>query len=82
MSEAVLQKVTDIVIKVLQAKGVSNPRVDAGELLYEDGLGLDSLDTATLAAMLENEFSSDPYNAGQFPETVSEIVSFYSGRAS
>jgi len=79
VKEAVLEKVTDMVVKLLEAKGNARPRVAAGDSLYENGLGLDSLDTATLAAMLENEFESDPYNAGEFPESISEIVDFYSG---
>ena len=77
MNEVLLEKVTDMVVKVLQAKGDANPKVAVGESLYENGLGLDSLDTATLAAMLENEFKIDPYNAGEFPESIQEIVDFY-----
>jgi acyl carrier protein len=43
-----------------------------------DGLGLDSLETAELSAMLEDEFGTDPFGAGLMPETVAEIVAFYS----
>ncbi|HPH96728.1 MAG TPA: acyl carrier protein [Anaerolineaceae bacterium] len=48
--------------------------------LYRSGLGLDSLDTATLSAMLENKFGLDPYSQGIFPHTVREIVNFYKDR--
>jgi hypothetical protein len=27
--------------------------------------------------MLDNAFGSDPYNAGEFPQTVGELVGFY-----
>lgn len=43
----------------------------------EEGLGLDSLQTAELSAVLEDEFGTDPFSEGQLPETVGEIVSFY-----
>ena len=48
----------------------------------DDGLGLDSLETAELSSMLEDEFGTDPFGAGLMPETVAEIVAFYtSGEA-
>ncbi|MGA2205038.1 MAG: acyl carrier protein [Terriglobales bacterium] len=78
MSGALSQKITELIVRLLQAKGVEKAVVNPGDFLYEGGLGLDSLDAATLAAMLENEFKSDPYNSGEFPQTVAEIVSFYS----
>ncbi|MGA8270299.1 MAG: acyl carrier protein [Candidatus Sulfotelmatobacter sp.] len=78
MTDVLSQKVSEMVVLVLRAKGVEKTAVGADEFLYEGGLGLDSLDAATLAAMLENEFKSDPYNSGEFPQTVSEIVGFYS----
>jgi len=45
-----------------------------------DGLGLDSLETAELSAILEDEFGVDPFGAGVMPETVGEIVAFYVAR--
>jgi acyl carrier protein len=46
--------------------------------LWGDGLGLDSLEAAELSAMLEDEFGTDPFSAGdEFPETVSDILAFY-----
>lgn len=45
--------------------------------IHGDGLGLDSLETAELSAMLEDEFGTDPFGAGLMPETVAEIVAFY-----
>jgi len=43
----------------------------------EDGLGLDSLETAELSAILEDELGTDPFGAGLLPETVGDIVAFY-----
>ena len=46
--------------------------------LWGDGLGLDSLEAAELSAMLEDEFGSDPFSAGDdVPETVGDILRFY-----
>ena len=77
MTEVLFAKVTAILASVLKAKGIDQSLFAPDDRLYEDGLGLDSLDAATLSAMLDNEFASDPYNAGEFPQTVAEIVSFY-----
>lgn len=55
----------------------------AGELtadtpLYGDGLGLDSLATAELSAMLEDELGSDPFSHSDLvPETIGDILAFY-----
>ncbi len=81
LTEAIRQKVAASVVRVLKAKGVENTELGLHHRLYDDGLGLDSMDAAMLATVLENEFTFDPYNAGEFPETVSEIVSFYSDRS-
>ena len=80
MNDRLSQKITEMVMTVLRAKGVETPVVNPTDLLYDGGLGLDSLDAATLAAMLENEFQTDPYNVGEFPQTISDIVAFYSSR--
>ena len=77
MTEAALAQIFSILTEVLKAKGVERSSFAPEDRLYEDGLGLDSLDAATLAAMLDNAFGSDPYNAGEFPQTVGEIISFY-----
>ncbi|MCW2779969.1 MAG: hypothetical protein JWR35_418 [Marmoricola sp.] len=52
--------------------------IDLDTPLYgDDGIGLDSMDTAELSAILEDELGSDPYSAGLMPQTLREIVSFY-----
>jgi acyl carrier protein len=45
--------------------------------LFGDGLGLDSLEAAELSALLEDEFGTDPFSAGDFAETVGQIYDFY-----
>ena len=46
--------------------------------LYAEGLGLDSLDAAELSALLEAAFGRDPFTDGILPQTIADIVSFYS----
>lgn len=46
-------------------------------ILYADGIGLDSLETAELSALLEDEFGSDPFSEGDLPETLGEVLDHY-----
>ncbi|MDN5894341.1 MAG: phosphopantetheine-binding protein [Nocardioides sp.] len=50
---------------------------DAQTSLYADGAGLDSLETAELSAVLEDEFGTDPFSCDEMPETLADIVVFY-----
>jgi len=70
-------RVGQVVRDVLEQKGTGDQDVRTESGLYEEGLGLDSLDTATLSAALEREFGRDPYTAGQFPRTVGELAQFF-----
>lgn len=45
--------------------------------LYAEGIGLDSLETAELSAILEADFGTDPFSEGDVPETVGDIIAFY-----
>jgi acyl carrier protein len=45
--------------------------------LYADGIGLDSLETAELSAVLEDEFGTDPFSSGEMPQTMGEIYAYY-----
>jgi acyl carrier protein len=50
----------------------------ADTLLHAEGLGLDSLETAELSAVLEDAFEVDPFSAEDVPpETVGGIFDFY-----
>lgn len=74
------QLVKTVVREVLEQKGTADQDVRDESKLYEEGLGLDSLDTATLSVALEREFGDDPYTQGQFPRTVGELVQYFEGR--
>lgn len=50
---------------------------DRNTPLYADGIGLDSLETAELSAVLEDEFGSDPFSSEAMPQTVGDILDFF-----
>lgn len=50
---------------------------DRSTPLFADGLGLDSLETAELSALLEDEYGKDPFSSDTMPQTVGDIVDFY-----
>lgn len=45
--------------------------------LFTD-LSMDSLELAELSAALEDSFGRDPFSGDQLPQTVGELVEFYS----
>ncbi|HKC29008.1 MAG TPA: phosphopantetheine-binding protein [Jatrophihabitans sp.] len=45
--------------------------------LYAEGIGLDSLETAELSAVLEDELGRDPFSSDTMPQTVGDIVTFF-----
>jgi acyl carrier protein len=51
--------------------------IDGDTPLYADGIGLDSLETAELSAVLEDELGSDPFSSDAMPQTVGDIIAFY-----
>jgi acyl carrier protein len=51
--------------------------LDRSTPLYADGIGLDSLETAELSAVLEDEFGRDPFSSDTMPQTVGDISDFY-----
>jgi acyl carrier protein len=50
---------------------------DRSTPLFADGLGLDSLETAELSAVLEDDFGTDAFAGETMPQTVGDIVAFY-----
>jgi acyl carrier protein len=54
-----------------------NDVIDRDTILFAGGIGLDSLATAELSVVLEDEMGSDPFSEGQMPQTVGEILDFY-----
>lgn len=68
-------------IRAFLARTKKRPsRVQLDTSLYSEGLGLDSLETAELSAVLEDELGSDPFSNGHMPRTVGDVVSFYETR--
>jgi acyl carrier protein len=61
------------------SKPPAAPLTAATELYSEDGAGLDSLDTAELSAVLEDEFGSDPFSTDEMPQTVGDLVDYLAG---
>lgn len=45
--------------------------------LYAGGVGLDSLETAELSAVLEDDFAVDPFATADMPQTLTDILAFY-----
>jgi acyl carrier protein len=75
--------ILSIVTTLLERSDKGEVAVALDTAIHGDGLGLDSLETAELSAMLEDEFGTDPFGAGLMPETIGEIVDFYTeGEAS
>ncbi|CAM3598303.1 hypothetical protein [Smaragdicoccus niigatensis] len=64
---------------LLERNGKAGLQLDATTPLYgdENALNLDSLQTAELSAILEDELGSDPFSAGLNVRTVGEILDFY-----
>jgi acyl carrier protein len=54
-----------------------NKGIQLDTSLYSEGIGLDSLETAELSAVLEDELGKDPFSNGEMPQTVGDIVEFY-----
>lgn len=74
--QTITAKVTTIIQTILQQNGIERSEFPANISLYEDGLGLTSLDAATFSVVLEREFGADPYATGQFPQTIDQVVEF------
>ena len=70
-------EIITIIKTVMKHKGLPDTEVDSSSLLYDGGLGLDSLSVAELSAALEKAFGKDPYTNGQLPHTVGHIYDFY-----
>ena len=63
--------------QMMADRGSPVGEVELERPLYEDGYGLDSMDSATFSAMLEERFEDDPYSGGQYPRTLGDIVAYY-----
>lgn len=66
------------VTEVLAQKGVVTQVIVDEAVLGGEGLGLDSLDMATVAAILEDQTGKDPFASGRAAfSTVGDLVSLY-----
>jgi acyl carrier protein len=70
-------RIVTVIGRVFESRGEPVPPISQESTLYGEGIGLDSLDAATLSALLEQEFGHDPYTNGKFPRTVSDILGYY-----
>jgi acyl carrier protein len=70
---AVEQVIADFLARVQKLPDALSPE----QSLYGEGIGLDSLETAELSAVLEDEFGEDPFAADEMPQTVGDILAFY-----
>jgi acyl carrier protein len=64
-------------IQVFLGRVKKGVEVDPTTPLFGDGLGLDSLETAELSALLEDEHGTDPFSTGGLPQTIDDILAFY-----
>lgn len=70
-------QVFDVLEALLSRRDRPSVAVASGTALYTEGLGLDSLETAELSAMLEARIGHDPYSAGELPQTVGDLLAYY-----
>ncbi len=49
--------------------------------LFADGIGLDSLQTAELSVVLEDELGRDPFSEGVVVQRVADLVNFYEDKS-
>ena len=73
--------VEDTIRSFLARTGKPVDALTADLPLYTDGIGLDSLETAELSAVLEDTHGSDPFQSDTMPQTVGDILRFYDGVA-
>jgi acyl carrier protein len=61
-----------------EADAQKDHEVDDPTPLFGEGLALDSMEVAELSVLLETRFGRDPFTDGIIPQTVAEIVAYYS----
>ena len=74
----VQDSIVKIIESLLEGSDRSGTTIAMDTLLHgEEGLAFDSLQTAELSATLEDELGTDPFSAGEMPETVGQLIAFY-----
>jgi acyl carrier protein len=71
-------EIIEIITTIRKHQGIRDDAFDLDSPLYDTGIGLDSLCVAELSAVLEKKYGKDPYTSGTLPQTVRDIVEFYS----
>jgi acyl carrier protein len=74
-------QVEDTIRSFLTRSKKRNKGMKLDTSLYSEGIGLDSLETAELSAVLEDELGDDPFSHGETPQTIGDIVGFYDEQA-
>jgi acyl carrier protein len=69
--------VLGVIKECMRRANLPDQPIERDTALYTDGIGFDSLATAELSAVLEDEFGSDPFLEGDLPQTVGDILDFY-----
>lgn len=79
MEMVVREQIVNLLREIVTRKGTFPNSISDNSSLYQDGIGLDSMDTAELSINLELLFSRDPYSEGIFVRTLGELIAFYEG---
>jgi acyl carrier protein len=66
-----------VIQECMRRANLPDRAIDRDTGLYTEGLGFDSLATAELSALLEDEFGTDPFLEADLPQTVGDILDFY-----
>jgi acyl carrier protein len=69
--------IVGVIKECMRRASLPDRPLDRDTGLYTDGIGFDSLATAELSAVLEDEFGSDPFLEADLPQTVGDILDFY-----
>ncbi|MCG3178506.1 MAG: hypothetical protein BIFFINMI_00834 [Phycisphaerae bacterium] len=74
------ERIRELIAEVLRYSNRSAPAMANDALLFGEGIGLESLDFATLVVRLEQELGHDPFRDGtaaRLPRTLGELVAIY-----
>lgn len=74
---ASLEQVESVVRAFVARVKPEAPELGLDTSLYAEGAGLDSLETAELSAVLEDEFVDDPFTQDEMPQTLGDILAYY-----
>ena len=74
-------EIVGVIKDCMERAGLPDAPVERDTGLYAEGIGFDSLATAELSAVLEDEFGSDPFLEADMPQTVGDILDFYARAA-